>query len=305
MRHSNIRDQIMLMDPIPQVSKVFSLVQQQEKQHQMLLGTSASDSMALLSRNMSTNFKPFNRPYCHHSKIQGHALEDCFKEGNAKPPTCSHCNQNGHLAEKCYKLLGYPPGHKLYNRVKRPNIHTRQTNMVAAEDFSKNHTEKMDLISTQYQKILQLLHEKHNPTTNTHFSMASNPTSSIDLISWTTIGLGEMKNDNSPCSPSNSVDPNTTSSPQTCASHDSPSNLPFSDHSHSSIPSPSSSPHIPIRKSDRMKQALKYLQDFHCQMVSLNSSSPIQATMHEVLPGIISSHAFFISFSWDVRDRPS
>jgi hypothetical protein len=31
--YSNVRDQIMLMDPIPQVSKVFSLIQQQEKQH--------------------------------------------------------------------------------------------------------------------------------------------------------------------------------------------------------------------------------------------------------------------------------
>ncbi|KAF9668917.1 hypothetical protein SADUNF_Sadunf14G0053300 [Salix dunnii] len=236
--YSNIRDQIMLMDPIPQVSKVFSLVQQQEKQHQMLLNTSTSESMALLSRNMPTNYKSSNRPYCHHCKIQGHTLEDCFKAGNAKPPICSHCNQNGHLAEKCYKLVGYPPGHKLYNRVKRPNVYTRQTNMVAVEDLSKNHTEKMDLISTQYQKILQLLHDKHN-SADTHFSMGSNPTSSMvnsnnlpsmsgittclstyaqkpfdisnvpwiidtgatdhmicstDLTSWTTIGLGEMKN---------------------------------------------------------------------------------------------------------------
>ncbi|KAF9679350.1 hypothetical protein SADUNF_Sadunf06G0005900 [Salix dunnii] len=88
-----------------------------------------------------------------------------------------------------------------------------------------------------------------------------------------------------PCSPSNSVDVslNTASSPKTCALDDSTSSLPLSDHSHSSIPSPSSPPHILIRKSDRMKQAPKYLQDFHCQMVSLSSPSPVQATMHEVL----------------------
>jgi hypothetical protein len=113
--YSNIRDQIMLMDPIPQVGKVFSLVQQQEKQHQLLLCTSTPDSMALFTRNTSTNFKTFNRPYCPHCKIQGHSLEDCFKAGNSKPPVCRHCNMSGHLAEKCYKLVGYPPGHKLYN----------------------------------------------------------------------------------------------------------------------------------------------------------------------------------------------
>jgi hypothetical protein len=152
--YSNIRDQIMLMDPIPQVSKVFSLVQQQEKQHQMLLCTSTPDSMALFTRNTSTNFKTFNRPYCPHCKIQGHSLEDCFKAGNAKPPVCSHCNMSGHLAEKCYKLVGYPLGHKLYNKGKKSNIHTRQTNMIIAEDFPKHHVDKMDLISNQYQKIL-------------------------------------------------------------------------------------------------------------------------------------------------------
>ncbi|KAF9684635.1 hypothetical protein SADUNF_Sadunf04G0139100 [Salix dunnii] len=164
--YSNVRDQIMLMDPIPQVSKVFSLVQQQEKQHQMLLSTSAPDSMVLFTRNVSTPFKPFSKTYCSYCKIQGHSIEDCFKLGNSKPPICSHCNLSGHLAEKCYKLVGYPPGHKLYNRGKRPGVHTRQTNMVVAEDFPKNHVDKMDLISNQYQNILKLLHEKHSPVPN-------------------------------------------------------------------------------------------------------------------------------------------
>jgi hypothetical protein len=182
--YSNIQDQIMLMDPIPQVGKVFSLVQQQEKQHQMLLCTSTPDSMAFFTRNTSTNFKTFNRPYCPHCKIQGHSLEDCFKAGNSKPPVCNHCNMSGHLAEKCYKLVGYPPGHKLYNQGKKPNIHTRQTNMIIAEDFPKHHVDKMDLISNQYQKILQLLHEKHN-STETHSSMA--PHSTVPMANSTSL----------------------------------------------------------------------------------------------------------------------
>jgi hypothetical protein len=141
----------------------------------MLLGTFTPDSMALFTRNTFTNFKIFNRPYCPHCKIQGHSLEDCFKAGNAKPPVCSHCNMSGHLAEKCFKLVVYPPGHKLYNKGKRPNIHTRQANMIIAEDFPKNHVDKMDLIPNQFQKILQLLHEKHN-SADTHFSIAPNST---------------------------------------------------------------------------------------------------------------------------------
>ena len=34
-----------------------------------------------------------------------------------------------------------------------------------------------------------------------------------------------------------------------------------------------------------MTQAPKYLQDFHCQLVSLTSPNPIQATTVKVLPG--------------------
>jgi hypothetical protein len=152
--YSNVRDQIMLMDLIPQVSKVFSLIQQQKEQHQMLPCTSTPESMALLTKNTSTIFRPFNRPYCPHCKIQGHLLEDCFKVGNATPPTCSHCHMSGHSAEKCYNLVRHPPSHKLHNKGRRPNMHTRQSNMIVAKDFPKNQIDKMNLILNQYKKIL-------------------------------------------------------------------------------------------------------------------------------------------------------
>jgi hypothetical protein len=49
-----------------------------------------------------------------------------------------------------------------------------------------------------------------------------------------------------------------------------------------------------------MKQAPKYLQDFHCQLVSLNSPNPIQATTVEVLQGKqfhLSNFLSYIQFS--------
>ena len=107
------------------------------------------------------------------------------------------------------------------------------------------------------------------------------------------------------CSPSKFADlsPNTAVLPETCdisiPHHHSPSGPSFSNHSHSPI-STSSPPHIPIRKSSRMKQAPKYLQDFHCQLVSLNSPNPIQATTVEVLQGKqfhLSNFLSYIQFS--------
>lgn len=121
--YSNVRDQIMLLDPLPPVNKIFSLIQQQERQHRMLSELPSTDSMALLTRKPYSNYRPSikvatqqkqNRPYCTHCKVTGHVLENCFKAGNANPPVCTHCNMLGYMANKCYRLHGYPPGHKFH-----------------------------------------------------------------------------------------------------------------------------------------------------------------------------------------------
>ncbi|XP_042983382.1 uncharacterized protein LOC122312797 [Carya illinoinensis] len=123
--YTPIRDQIMLMDPLPPVSKVFSLVQQQERHHEMTSHSASPETMAMAVKKPYTpsKFSPKpnhsfkkDRPYCSHCKITGHIFETCFKAGNAEPPLCTNCNLTGHTIEKCYKLNGYPPGHKYHTK---------------------------------------------------------------------------------------------------------------------------------------------------------------------------------------------
>ncbi|XP_050258988.1 uncharacterized protein LOC126703981 [Quercus robur] len=78
---SYIRGQILLMDPIPSIDKVHSLLVQDERQ------SPYSQTM-----NLGSGSKTFKKG----------------KEG----PTCSHCGLLGHTVEKCYKIHGYPPGYK-------------------------------------------------------------------------------------------------------------------------------------------------------------------------------------------------
>ncbi|KAG6765397.1 hypothetical protein POTOM_029437 [Populus tomentosa] len=61
--------------------------------------------------------------------------------------------------------------------------------------------------------------------------------------------------------------------------------------------------HLPVRKSDRPKQAPKYLQDFHCQLASFNSSNPIQDTTTEAPSG--NASAMFLPVAASTIDRKS
>ncbi|XP_041011401.1 uncharacterized protein LOC121255189 [Juglans microcarpa x Juglans regia] len=116
--YSNVRDQIMLIDPLPSVTKVFSYIKQQERHRMVTSSIPHPDSITLVSRKPSPN-PPSNsgnkdKPYCTHCKITGHTLQTCFKSGNAVAPVCTHYEMTCHTMERCYKLHGYPPGHKMH-----------------------------------------------------------------------------------------------------------------------------------------------------------------------------------------------
>ena len=88
-----VRSQILMMDPFPSISKVYSLILQEESHKSVDHGNSGSsqtDTMAMYA-NFKGNFKG---------------------NGKKERPFCTHCNMSGHTVEKCYKLHGYPPGYK-------------------------------------------------------------------------------------------------------------------------------------------------------------------------------------------------
>lgn len=115
--YANIRDQIMLIDPFPSLNKVFSYLQQQERQCQIASNNSSVDSVALLAKRGNENYKPTlkfagngkrDKPYCSHYKITGNVFNNCFKAENVEPPVCFHYEMTGHTVEKCYRLHRYP-----------------------------------------------------------------------------------------------------------------------------------------------------------------------------------------------------
>jgi hypothetical protein len=91
--YASVRGQILLMEPLPSINKVFALVSQEERQKELsstpMLHGVESGSTALAV----TNYKPYggNKNF-----------------GKKERPVCSHCGITGHTVEKCYKIHGYP-----------------------------------------------------------------------------------------------------------------------------------------------------------------------------------------------------
>ncbi|XP_062104037.1 uncharacterized protein LOC133815186 [Humulus lupulus] len=102
--YSQVRGNILLMDPLPSMSSVFNLVTQEENQRDE--GTQSTQSDSTSNPSMACAFSGLkNNP----SKLDSGQYKQYPPCKNR--PFFSHCNIHGHTIEKCYKIHGYPPGY--------------------------------------------------------------------------------------------------------------------------------------------------------------------------------------------------
>nr|DAD30945.1 TPA_asm: hypothetical protein HUJ06_009796 [Nelumbo nucifera] len=86
---NTVRFSILAMEPLPSVSKVYSLVSQEEC-HQNLVAHPTQNLDATMMH------------------VAGQNLSSTSK--NSRPQLCcDHCKRNDHTKDRCYELLGYPP----------------------------------------------------------------------------------------------------------------------------------------------------------------------------------------------------
>ena len=90
------------MDPIPSLSKVYSLIIQEETQRSVPNSAFTKvDSTALAAKLTNEHLGSF--------------LGGAVGKGKERP-TCTHCGKTGHTVDKCYKKHGFPPGFKFKNK---------------------------------------------------------------------------------------------------------------------------------------------------------------------------------------------
>ncbi|XP_062085311.1 uncharacterized protein LOC133791396 [Humulus lupulus] len=116
--YTPVQAQILLCDPLPYLSKVFSMVALEERQRS--LGHSTPFIAAGGVSNTST--KP---PTSRSKKLR---------------PMYSHCLKSGHLVEKCFFLHGFPPGYgdkRRQDDALKPSVHQASASPVFASILGK------------------------------------------------------------------------------------------------------------------------------------------------------------------------
>ncbi|XP_068329610.1 uncharacterized protein [Pyrus communis] len=96
---SAVKDQILLMDPLPPVNKVYSLVLRHEKQHNTTTGkTPVQEATAFAARGPDSSKKGADMK-CTRCNKDNHTSADC--RAHLK---CDYCGWKGHTIDYCRKL---------------------------------------------------------------------------------------------------------------------------------------------------------------------------------------------------------
>ena len=146
--YSQVRTQILMMEPSPSIDKAFSLVIHEERQRALgFNGGPLVDATALAV------------------KTQGFNQGGKNTEGKGRP-ICSHCGKARHFMEKCYKLIGFPPGYKQKGKVSMANQVCLNGDSGQSENASQPGS--FPFTSKQCQQLLSLLisHASSSATPN-------------------------------------------------------------------------------------------------------------------------------------------
>jgi hypothetical protein len=121
---SHVRGQILLMDPLPSINKIFSMVVQEERQREItstffapLAHTPAAMTTKYTSlAAMVPKYAPkYASPaamapkYAPPSSLRYHFSKTQYS--HKERPICTHCGLLGHIIERCYMLHGYSLGY--------------------------------------------------------------------------------------------------------------------------------------------------------------------------------------------------
>ncbi|XP_058758386.1 uncharacterized protein LOC131631619 [Vicia villosa] len=148
--------QVLLMDPLPQINKVFPMVLQHERKiceaGTILSGSNITEDGTEMV-NVVDSTKQFGRGKGNSGPGRGENGGNGNGRGRGNFKVCTHCGKNGHIVDNCYKKHGYPP-----NLSRGSSTHINQVeangNVAAGSTYDDGN---MTLTKEQYNNLIMLL----------------------------------------------------------------------------------------------------------------------------------------------------
>lgn len=180
--------QILMMDPIPVISKIFSLVVQEKRQRSIHNNVNFSTDQTLLPQQRSTmavikesqSFKGDTDQTFLTSTVDAAMRGNQYaKENFNDKPACSHCHIKGHTVDKCYKLHGYPVGHPKYRQQQSSGghihaNHAHVSSVASVRAMANANSLNLDRCRHLIAFLSSQLQLGHNNTPAAHQSQPSN-----------------------------------------------------------------------------------------------------------------------------------
>ncbi|XP_078178710.1 uncharacterized protein LOC144572939 [Carex rostrata] len=134
--YATVRSQVLTMDPLPSVNKIYSLALQEEEQRNLCIAA----TQPLEAVAMATSMKEIEQ------QVSGRGREG---RGRGEKPRCDHCGFIGHVRQNCYKLRGY--SNRGGTQEKPMSVANVTTNEAAPNSVVPQ------LTQGQYQQLMSLL----------------------------------------------------------------------------------------------------------------------------------------------------
>ncbi|XP_014515602.1 uncharacterized protein LOC106773420 [Vigna radiata var. radiata] len=188
--YSTVRTQILLMEPLPHINRVFSLIMQQERQERPDI---AHNQLAKTTKILATvNNRGSNWNGDQTWKNQGRGSGQ--GRGRGRNPNygkqCSYCNKMNHTVDECYSKHGYPPWYKKTDG--NPEGRGGWSSANACQSTFGPETVQKDSTSTtlssltaqQMQKLLKLIEKADEPSHNVNHMQSNDKEGDPGTLSW-------------------------------------------------------------------------------------------------------------------------
>ena len=139
--YSVVCGQLLLMNPLPDVSQAYSSIIQEEKQRNLGTRRETIEASTMTVQKEEPTTLAIRHKYGQSSRPNSN---------NRKPLHCSHCDRDHHTRETCWKLHGYPLGQSKHTT----NYHfkSNDNNQSSTNNVKETHIEPLSHFFFNFQR---------------------------------------------------------------------------------------------------------------------------------------------------------